>query len=460
MSLNNELFSPESVDPSGPRVYSVKELTGDVRAILEAAFDSVWVEGEISNLRVPQSKHSYFVLKDDKAQIRCVMFKNFRAGMKYELEDGDQVLLNGRVTVYDARGEYQIIVEAVEPRGLGALQKVFEKLKEKLSKEGLFDAEGKKPIPDFPRKVGVITSATGAAVRDILNIIRRRNPTVSVLLYPVKVQGEGSAEEISAAIEEMNRRKDVDVLIVGRGGGSIEDLWAFNEEIVARAIHASKIPVVSAVGHEVDFTIADFVADLRAPTPSAAAELAVPVLRDTQKNIQSLTRTLLSTMNRRIERYKELLSLSIERRFFIEPKQILEPGKQRLDDLNQRLVRGLDQWVIQNKQRLAHRAHQLFYASPAKTLKLQEEKRSRLHHQLESLIQARIRLDRGKFDGVLKNLQAVSPLAVLDRGYSISIFKGKAIKSQQDVKAGDKIQVRLAQGGLDCTVDKIVGPPE
>jgi exodeoxyribonuclease VII large subunit len=455
MNLNSELFSAET-EEAGPRVYSVKELTGDVRAILEAAFDSIWVEGEISNLRAAQSGHSYFVLKDDRAQIRCVMFRNARAGMKYRFKDGDQVLVGGRVTVYEARGEYQIIVDAVEPRGLGALQKAFEQLKEKLKAEGLFDEAVKQPLPPFPWKVGVVTSPTGAAVRDILQIIRRRNPAVSVLLYPVKVQGEGSAEEIAAAIAEMNRQKDIDVLIVGRGGGSIEDLWAFNEEVVARAIHASKIPVVSAVGHEIDFTIADFVADLRAPTPSAAAELVVPVLAETVREVRGLTQALVTSMQRRVEGYQGLLRLCIERRFFRAPLEILEPGKQRLDDLNLRLARGLDQWVLRNRQRLEGRVRQLFFASPAKSLLKLEDRRASLERQLVQQADTRLRFARGRFDGLLKNLHAVSPLAVLERGYSITTHEGRAVKASGEVKKGDAVAVRLAQGGLECTVDKIV----
>ncbi|MZH40469.1 MAG: exodeoxyribonuclease VII large subunit, partial [Nitrospinae bacterium] len=236
---------PDTESPQ-PQVYSVSGLTRDIRAILEAAFDSVWVEGEISNFRTAASGHSYFVLKDNNAQIRCVLFKGYRAGIKFQPEDGDQVLLFGRITVYDARGEYQIIAESLEAKGLGALQKAYEQLKLKLDKEGLFSEEKKKPLPEFPWKVGVVTSPTGAAVRDILNIIRRRNPKVSVLLCPARVQGEGSAEEIASGIRALNRRKDIEVIIVGRGGGSLEDLWAFNEEVVARAIYASRIPVVSA----------------------------------------------------------------------------------------------------------------------------------------------------------------------------------------------------------------------
>ncbi len=444
----------EDSGPSGPKIYTVSEVTRDIRAILEAAFDAVWIEGEISNLRVAASQHAYFVLKDKKSQIRCVLFKGYRAGLKYQPEDGDQVLLFGRATVYDARGEYQIIVETVEPRGLGALQKAFEQLKEKLAKEGLFDESRKKPIPEFPWKVGVVTSETGAAVRDILHVIRRRNPKVSVLINPVKVQGERAAKEIAEAIREMNRLKDINVLIVGRGGGSLEDLWAFNEEEVARAIFASKIPVISAVGHEIDFTIADFVADLRAPTPSAAAEMAVPVLSDTLRKLRSLTVRALSETESRIADYKEQLRYLIERRFFREPMQILLPMAQRLDDLNQRLLRGLDQWRVVQKQRLGNLVQQLFQVSPAKRVGQLKERLSALSHILVRQTVSFIRIEKERFEGTARNLNALSPLAILDRGYSICTHDGKAVKASSQVKKGDPVRVRLSKGELDCTVDK------
>jgi len=441
-------------EDSQPRVYTVSELTRTVRGVLETEFDSVWVEGEISNLRIPASKHAYFVLKDEKSQVRCVMFRGSRSRMKYQPEDGDHVVLFGRFTVYDARGEYQIIVETLEPVGLGALQKAFEQLKEKLSKEGLFDEERKKPLPEFPWKVGVITSATGAAVRDILNIIRRRNPKVSVLINPVKVQGEGSAQEIATAIKEMNRLPDVDVLIVGRGGGSIEDLWAFNEEVVARAIAKSKIPVVSAVGHEIDFTIADFVADLRAPTPSAAAELTVPVLRDIVGQLATLTRQAFVLTQRPIEDFKIHLERLIDRRFFRDPLHILSPLAQRVDDLNLRLTRSLSQGMILQKERLKSRVEQLFQASPAKAILRLEEKRAALHHRLIEKIRSLIQLEKNRFKGIANNLNALSPLTILDRGYSICTFNGNALKSSGETKPGDAVEIRLSKGRLDCTVNK------
>ena len=439
-----------------PQIYSVSDITGDVKSILESAFDSVWIEGEISNLRIPSSQHSYFILKDIRCQIRCVLFKGFRSALKFKPENGDHVLLFGRVTLYEARGDYQVIVERIEPKGLGALQQAFEKLKARLMKEGLFNEERKKPLPLFPWKVGIVTSATGAAVQDIINIIHRRNPKVSILIYPVKVQGEGAAEEISDAIQQMNKVLDLDLLIVGRGGGSIEDLWAFNEEIVARAISKSFLPVLSAVGHEIDFTIADFVADLRAPTPSAAAELAVPILDEKIKILNTLSAQLLVILQNKIQKHNDLLNNLMGRRFFKDPIYITQPQIQRLDDLNNRLFRGLEQWVLLQSQKLLGIIHQLVHLSPTKNIDQLREKRTLLFHLLVKNLQSRIRLNHERFDGVLKNLHALSPLAILDRGYSITNFNGKSLTQSDLVKEGESINVRLAKGQLRCTIDKII----
>jgi exodeoxyribonuclease VII large subunit len=441
-----------------PHVYTVSEITRDVRAILEAAFETAWIEGEISNFRTAASGHAYFVLKDDKAQIKCVLFRGQRVGIKFTPEDGDQVLLLGRVTVYEARGDYQVIVEAMEPKGLGALQKAFEQLKERLAKEGLFDESRKKSLPEIPWKIGIVTSPTGAAIRDMIHVIQRRNPKTSILLYPAKVQGEGSAEEIAQGIEELNKRKDIDVLIVGRGGGSIEDLWAFNEEVVARAIAQSKIPVVSAVGHEIDYTIADFVADLRAPTPSAAAELVVPKLNDIVQDLQYLTHQMIERMAEDIEDYRERLRYLIDRRFFREPRQILEAPVQRLDEMVQRLLRGLDQWVMVKRGNLTQMAHRLFQASPQKKLQTLSERRIDLVARLVRQLESQIKLKGEKLDGAAKRLNALSPLNVLDRGYSIttSTKTKKAVTSSKQVKKGDSVRIRLAQGQLDATVDETI----
>ena len=441
-----------------PHVYTVSQITRDVRAILEAAFETVWIEGEISNFRLASSGHAYFILKDDKAQIKCVLFRGQRAGMKFLPEDGDQVLLFGRVTVYEARGDYQLIVEAMEPKGLGALQKAFEQLKEKLAKEGLFDEARKQQLPEIPWKIGIVTSPTGAAIRDMIHVIQRRNPKTSILLYPAKVQGEGAAEEIAQGIRELNKRKDIDVLIVGRGGGSIEDLWAFNEEVVARAIAQSGIPVVSAVGHEIDYTIADFVADLRAPTPSAAAELVVPKLNDIVQDLQYLTNQMIERMAEDIEDYRERLRYLIDRRFFREPRRILEAPAQRLDEMVQRLLRGLDQWVLVKRGNLTQMVHRLFQASPGKNIQKLSERRIDLVARMVRRIEAQIKLKIEKLDGAAKRLNALSPLNVLDRGYSITTSRktGKAVTSSKEVKKGDAVRIRLAKGQLDATVDETI----
>ena len=438
-----------------PQIYSVSQITGDVKSILESAFDSIWIEGEISNLRIPSSQHAYFILKDNRSQIRCVFFKGFRAGLKFQPEDGDQVLLFGRMTVYESRGDYQLIVERMEPKGLGALQKSFEKLKAGLMQEGLFNEENKKPIPPFPWRVGVVTSATGAAVRDIINIIQRRNPKVSVLVYPVKVQGEGAAKEIAEGIQQMNLIKDLDVLIVGRGGGSIEDLWAFNEEVVARAIYKSVLPIVSAVGHEIDFTITDLVADLRAPTPSAAAEIIVPKLDEMLHKKNILSEQLLLVLTNKINQNADLLKRLMERRFFKDLTYIIQPQTQRLDDLNNRLFRGLEQSVILQKQNMMSIIHQFIRLNPLNNIQKLIEKKELLLHLLVQNIQATVRLDRERFDGISKNLNALSPLAILDRGYSITSFQGKSLAKTNQIKQGDSVNIRLSKGQLDCTVDKV-----
>ncbi len=456
MPTKNLTTQNPSMDEEEFHVYSVSEVTRDVKAILEAAFETVWIEGEISNFRVAASQHAYFILKDNNAQIRCVLFRNQKSGLKFTPQDGDQVVLLGRVTVYEARGDYQVIVESMEPRGLGALQKAFEQLKEKLSKEGLFDEEKKKDLPEYPWKIGIVTSPTGAAIRDMINVLNRRNSKVSVLLNPVKVQGQGAAEEIANAIQEMNRFKDLDLIIIGRGGGSIEDLWAFNEEIVARAIYKSRLPVVSAIGHEIDYTISDFVADLRAPTPSAAIELAVPLLEDIEEDLAALTIQSLENVLGMIDDYRDQLRYLMDRRFFREPHQILETPSQRLDELSQRLFRGLDQGLAMQKQKFKNMIHQLLQASPEKNLIHWKERQTDLNHRMVQKIQSQLKLAQKQFEGLAQNLNSLSPLSVLDRGYSIAINKktGKVVKTSQAIKKADSLEIRLSKGKLNCTVDE------
>ena len=452
-----DLFSQPAPEPA-PKVYQVSELTAAIRGVLEMSFESVWVEGEISGYKVAQSQHAYFTLKDDRSQIRCVMFRGHRTGLKFEPADGEQVLLFGRLSVYEARGDYQIIAETLEPRGLGALQKAFEQLKAKLEKEGLFDPRRKKPLPEYPWRIGIVTSPTGAAIRDILNILQRRNPKVSALLYPVRVQGEGAAAEIAEGIRELNQVPDLDLLIVGRGGGSIEDLWAFNEETVARAIAESGLPVVSAVGHEVDFTIADFAADLRAPTPSAAVELAVPVLSDTLDRLRDLTRRLAAAMDWEIEDRRERLRSLMDRRFFREPQRLLETPAQRLDELTQRLWRALDQWVILQRQRLLGAVRHLLAASPWKNAAHARTRLEGLDLRLRRAMQTRLQTERKRLEHLGRQLETLSPLNILGRGYSLATdpASGRVITSSDQVRRGDRLRLRLARGELDCRVEDTI----
>ena len=389
------------------KIYTVSEVTKDIRGLLEDNFPTLWLCGEISNFRSPSSGHFYFTLKDETSQIPAVMFRSSNHSLKFRLEDGLEVIVHGRVTVYEPRGQYQIVVDHAEPKGLGALQLAFEQLKDKLKAEGLFDEKYKKPIPVLPRKVGIITSSQGAALHDMVTILTRRFPTIEILINPVRVQGEGSAEEIAQAIAEMNDRDDIDVLIVGRGGGSLEDLWAFNEEIVVRTIFASDIPVISAVGHETDFSLSDLAADLRAPTPSAAAELAVPEKED-------LLNTLAQYRSGLKFAIRQFLKGLTDRIIFFgrqikDPRRILEDGKMRIDDLS-------------------------FRAAQAQKRNLRE-----LRLQVE---------------GMRRNLESLSPHAPLKRGYSLVFKEGqkRPLRRAPEVNPGELLEIRLGEGALRAKV--------
>ena len=388
---------------------TVSQLTDLIKTSLEESFYDIWMEGEISNLRIPTSGHVYLTLKDKASQIRAIIFKSSARNIKFELKDGIHIICHGRITVYDPRGEYQIVIDTVEPQGIGALQLAFEQLKEKLLKEGLFDAKRKRPIPLLPRKIGIITSPTGAAIRDMLNIINRRFSNVHIIINPVPVQGEGAGIEIARAIEEMNEFEDIDVLIVGRGGGSLEDLWAFNEEVVARAIYNSKIPVISAVGHEIDFTIADFVADLRAPTPSAAAELVVKNKIDLMESLSYLFSRLKNGIKTLFDAKRSALREEI--RAMKDPATRINEYIQRIDDLSIRLTGSINRYLDGLKKRIGAEA--------------------------------------GK-------LNALSPLAILSRGYSIAMKlpEMQIIKDVKEVQEGDEVNIRLHKGNLICVVSK------
>jgi len=437
------------------RALTVSELTARIRDLLTKNFTELSVEGEISNCREAQSGHLYFTLKDEKAQIRCVWFKQDRRGLKFRVEDGLKVTLRGSISVYEQRGEYQIYVESMEPLGVGALQLAFEQLKKRLEAEGLFEAKHKKPLPLLPSRIGLITSPKGAAVRDVVRILRRRFHNVHLTVFPVRVQGDGSAEEIVKALKFFNQRKMVDVLIVARGGGSIEDLWAFNEEIVARAIYESEIPVISGVGHETDFTIADFVADVRASTPSAAAELVVQTRREFDKHIADLRQTLVEQIRYRILVLSRRVHELGARRGFRRPLDLLRQQRQRADEMTSRLALGLRARLEQSRKRYtaAHlRIFRFDFRARISALRIRLERRiTELGKRMERLS----RVKRERLERLLVQLEERSPLKVLERGYSIvTDASGAVLRDSNAVSLGDTISIQLYKGKLTTEVKK------
>jgi exodeoxyribonuclease VII large subunit len=437
------------------KIYSVFALTAEIKGTLEK-LGIVWVQGEISNFKHHSSGHMYFSLKDDRAQIKAACFRNSNLYLKFRPEDGLEVIARGRISVYEPRGDYQLIVEYMEPRGLGSLQLAFEQLKEKLRKEGLFDQEKKVPLPLLPRKIGIVTSPTGAAIRDMLRILKRRNASLNVLIYPAKVQGSGAAEEIAEGVRYLNARSDIDVIIVGRGGGSIEDLWAFNEEIVARSIFQSKIPVISAVGHEVDFTIADFVADLRAPTPSAAAELVSGARDELRITVQSLGTRLLQAIRRCIEgRRLELERLARNRSFNVAPNMIRD-FQQRFDEATLRLKLAAATFVSKLRHREEMLNTRLVRIDLRQIIKRWRERIAFNHQTMISSIKALLQQASSRLQVVVGRIAALSPLAILQRGYSICRdAAGGIIKEAERVTGGERVEVILAKGVLDCLVENV-----
>jgi len=436
-------------------LYTVSQLTAEIKTLLEEHLEHLWVEGEISNLRLPSSGHFYFTLKDEAAQVRAVMFKFQNRLLKFEPADGLQVICYGRLSVYEPRGEYQIIVDYMEPKGLGALQLAFQQLKEKLAQEGLFDGAHKKPLPPFPQKIGIVTSPTGAAIHDILQIIDRRFANVHILLYPVRVQGAGAAQEIARAIDELNQYPGVDVIIVGRGGGSLEDLWAFNEEVVARAIFDSGIPIISAVGHEIDFTIADFVADLRAPTPSAAAELVVKNKLELARVLESLETRLGNSVRASLKPRRERLLSLLHR--LSDPRRKLSDQRLRLDDLFSRLPNSMRQSLGRRSEGLKGKIESLFLLSPSRRIVENSHRLSLAFQRLPLAMRGTQRLFRQRLEGHMGKLQTLSPLSILERGYSISrLLPGKEIIRRASVlKEEDRISVRVHRGEFIARVEEI-----
>lgn len=476
---DGDFLSLERTAPAAParKVYGVAELTRFIKTTLENEIGSVWLEGELSNFIKASSGHLYFTLKDADAQIRGAMFRGSTMSMKFEPRDGMKVRVQGEITVYEKRGEYQIIVKRMEEAGKGSLQEQFEKLKAKLQAEGLFDAARKKKFPVLPQRIGIVTSPTGAVIRDIINVLKRRFPNLIIRLIPVRVQGAGAAEEIAAAVDQFNAwRGAADVLIVGRGGGSLEDLWAFNEEVVARAVARSQIPVISAVGHETDFTICDFVADLRAPTPSAAAELVVQAKGVWEETLRSHARHLAAALENKLLAFKNRYTRVARSYVFREPQNLAKNYRQRIETQRGKLASLLlgaaqqqQQRIDELEMRIGHRmeiaiqdfrrqieksrdrlAPALFDVRMKKSQRV-GELAMRIGHRMEVVTQSR----RQKIERLESQLRALGPLAVLDRGYSITQTEdGKVVRDAAQVAAGTKLKTRVAKGVIASEVIK------
>ena len=434
-------------------VYAVSRLVREARAVLEGSFPLLWVEGEISNLAMPASGHMYFTLKDEAAQVRCAMFRNKNRNVRFTPKNGMQVLLRVRVTLYEGRGEFQLVVEHMEEAGSGALQRAYDALKHRLGEEGLFDQAHKKDLPTLPQSIGVVSSPDGAAVHDILTVLNRRFPAANVILYPVAVQGGDSALQIADAITLAGKRQECDVLIVSRGGGSLEDLWSFNDEKVARAIFTSEIPIISAVGHEVDFTIADFVADVRAPTPSAAAEIAVPdsiellaKIKNHFRRLNLLISNRIQTENRHVKHLKQRLP---------QPQAKIRQQIQDLNRSGQQLNRSWLHIINNKRQQLDYWSVRLKH--PQAEIAVQKQKVMVFSERLESRIKQKLQKYQSHLTQQMRTLSAVSPLNTLERGYSIATAaeSGKVVQNTRKLELKQQINVRLQHGQLLCEIKEI-----
>lgn len=447
--------------PSSPPIFTVSRLNQTVRQLLEMEMGQIWLSGEISNLSQPSSGHWYFTLKDDRAQVRCAMFRNSNRRVTFRPQNGQQILMRATITLYEPRGDYQLIAESMQPAGDGLLQQQFEQLKQRLQEEGLFDPVHKKPLPSPSHCVGVVTSSSGAALHDILNVLKRRDPSLPVVIYPTAVQGADAPMQIVRAIELANQRKECDVLIVGRGGGSLEDLWSFNDERVAQAIFASLIPIVSAVGHETDVTIADFVGDLRAPTPSAAAELV-------SRNQTELMRQMLS-QQQRMEMAMDYYLARHQQRFTRLNHRLQQQHPQlrlaRQHTLLIKLRRRLDE-AVQTRLRLAERqqertSQRLNQQQPSARIQRHQQRIEQLHNRLELLVQRQLSGNRERFGALCSQLEGVSPLATLARGFSVTQPpSGGVLKSIKQVANGDLLKTRVQDGWVESTVTSTAALPK
>ena len=444
--------------PAQRTILTVSQLNRATSRLLDAHFLSVLVEGEISNLSAPSSGHLYFSLKDANAQVRCAMFKTQQRRLGFKPENGKHVIVKAQVSLYEPRGDFQLIVEHLEEAGDGALRRAFDALKLKLSEEGLFDSANKQNLPALPQTIGVITSPSGAAIRDILTVLRRRFSAVSVIIYPVAVQGDNAKYEIAKAIALANEQQQCDVLILGRGGGSLEDLWAFNEEMVARAIFASTIPIISAVGHETDVTIADFVADLRAATPSAAAEHAVPDQQAWLSRFVQLEARFHQLLQRKLSQKQQAFAWLSKRLQQQHPGQKLARNAQRLDELELRLTQAMQTRIHRNQSRVESKTAQLWQHSPAVTINNYQQKQDYLSKRLITVICHKLENLNQRLLNVSQTLHAVSPLATLNRGYALVIKQpsGQLIRSTEQLKPGDLVETRLAEGRFTSEIKKLV----
>ena len=425
-----------------------------IRTSLENDFSDFWLEGEVSNVRLPASGHLYFTLKDANSQIRAVAFRSTVRNVRFSVQDGLQVIVRGRLTVYEPRGDYQVLVVAIEPKGVGALQLAFEQLKGRLAEEGLFDPSRKRALPFLPNRIGIVTSLTGAAIRDVLTVLHRRCPIMRVIIYPVPVQGDGASLRIAQAIEDANHRREVEVLIVTRGGGSWEDLWCFNEEVVVRAIGRSHVPIVSAIGHEIDVTLADFAADYRAPTPSAAAEAVAPVLDELKKMTAMAAHRLVHGMQHVLQGLRQRILLL--KRGSPDPRQILQRQVQRIDDLNVRLMQAIGYLAASRGPRLQVLHGSLLAHSPLGGIRQGRVLIRQLHHHIQREFLSRLSMKRQRVHHMVGSLEDLSPLATLARGYSIvEAVPGGVVRTVRNVGVGDRLLARFSDGRVSCIVEKV-----
>lgn len=438
-------------------IFTVTRLNSRVRILLEQEMGVVWLVGELSNLVLHSSGHWYFSLKDPGAQVRCAMFRGNNRRVAFRPQDGQQVLVQARLSLYEPRGEYQLVIESMRPAGDGVLQMQLEQLKQKLQAEGLFALERKRPLPLHPTRIGLITSPTGAAIHDLLTVLKRRAPSLQVILYPAQVQGEPAVEQLVQALSCANRRAECDVLILGRGGGATEDLWCFNDERLVRAIAQSRLPVVSAVGHESDVTLSDLVADLRAATPSAAAELVSPDQAEQQQQLKQLAQTLRRSGSRLILAHRHRLTLLLQRLQHQHPERRLQQQQQHLDELQGRLWQSQQQLLLRQERKLERLNHRVQQHSPLFRLQQGAYRLELLHQRLGQQAGELLSQQQARHGLLLTRLEAVSPLATLARGYSITSRQGgEVIRAATQVNPGDRLAIQLAQGQLDVQVEKII----